>query len=248
LVFANYLQHHYLHLIEIAIATIQLCFCFCKWEFCHDQRVSSDRSSQPVVTYIMGNANVFEQRLERASKTGSLTLSDRKKEVPKEVFALVQLHTLNLSDNVLEAIPPGLSALTKLKNLSLRANRLKSIDTGIEALVRLEVLTLDNNRLTSIPSVVFKLPSLRQLTFSDNQVKELPAEIGEAKRLEVLDASRNKFHVLPAELNRLTSLRELNLQGNPCLCSNNHGLFCSFLQKIKLKGFLSNWVAYRVFE
>ncbi len=72
----------------------------------------------------MGNSVSLADRVERARKTGSVTYSEDKKEIPKAILQLTNLHSLDLNDNALSHLPPALFQLAKLKTLSVCRNRL----------------------------------------------------------------------------------------------------------------------------
>lgn len=168
----------------------------------------------------MGN-NHTKERVARAGKSGSLTLSgakSRRKKVPPEVWALGdRLVTLSLAENLLtvQALE-GLSRLTRLKHLSLADNRLDAVPGAVspDSLPRLETLTLDRNRIAEVPPGVFRLPRLKRLALAHNLVAALPAAVGEAARLEELDVSHNRLRALPPEAGALSRLRELACEGN----------------------------------
>ena len=72
----------------------------------------------------MGNAKSINQRVERASKTKSLTLSKVKlKKIPEKVLKLRILHTLNLDENVIKELPDELFSMENLKHFSISHNR-----------------------------------------------------------------------------------------------------------------------------
>lgn len=103
----------------------------------------------------------------------------------------VNLRELDLSSNLLEAIPEGMAALKELRELRLINNRIKHFplsllepeNKGKSAKVwsrltqKLEVLILNDNPLESLPSQIYHLRELRILGMASTKIKELPHQV-----------------------------------------------------------------------
>eukprot|EP00934_Nitzschia_sp_Nitz4_P008053 Nitzschia sp. Nitz4//scaffold46_size129759//105623//106651//NITZ4_003520-RA/size129759-augustus-gene-0.13-mRNA-1//1//CDS//3329552652//8043//frame0 len=191
----------------------------------------------------MGNAQpqnktgrkVVAQKLENATKTGVLSLSEHKLETcPEQIFQIPNLRTLDLSKNEISALGPKFSTLVQLKSLNLEQNKLPAGSlSAIEAMSKLQNLSLGSNRLgkpavaaasgTTAPpanSAPFpeKLPKgLKQLKLSSNFFSNIPRPIlapNTLLKLEKLDLSMNQLAVVPPEISNLAALTDLNLDNN----------------------------------
>ncbi|KAL7666236.1 Leucine-rich repeat-containing protein [[Candida] zeylanoides] len=93
--------------------------------------------------------------------------------IPPAVFApLASLVKLNLSNNLLEAIPDGLHHLVHLKNLNLADNLLVSLVGLPDNLRQLATLNLNNNKLTSLEGLN-RLASLEKVDLRRNRLKDM---------------------------------------------------------------------------
>eukprot|EP00035_Acanthoeca_spectabilis_P004460 m.103705 g.103705 ORF g.103705 m.103705 type:complete len:243 (-) comp12586_c0_seq1:7151-7879(-) len=165
----------------------------------------------------MGQGNHKMERLERATKTGVLSLENIKlKSIPPEVKSKVdpaRLRTLSVAGNTIEVLPDWLPTFTALKTLDLERNHISNLP-DLSPLMKLETLNLKHNRLTTVPRCVFNLKSLKTLSLSDNRLAGVPPEgFGQLKKLLVLDLSDNRIQALPVDCGSY-GVEELNLNGN----------------------------------
>jgi Leucine-rich repeat (LRR) protein len=147
---------------------------------------------------------------------GVLDLSHKKlKEIPEEVFGLVEITELDLSFNKLTSIPSDIGKLVNLKELHVSRNQLTSIPPEIGKLVNLEKLWVYNNQLTSLPSAICDgLVNLKELWVSRNQLTSLPPDIGKLVNLKELSVSGNQLTYLPSEIGKLVNLESLWVSEN----------------------------------
>ncbi|KAL1747955.1 hypothetical protein HDZ31DRAFT_30850 [Schizophyllum fasciatum] len=84
-------------------------------------------------------------------------------------------HTIRFmaSKNAITKLPRELFELTRLTTLDLRSNRLTHIPAGIGALVNLETLSLYNNPIRYLPSEILKLNKLKQLLLFPNSTLQV---------------------------------------------------------------------------
>lgn len=114
---------------------------------------------------------------------------------PKRVFE--HLHQIDLSSNKLVTIPKELYNCSSLIKLLLSFNKIKNLsEWPNEGLNALETLDLSNNRLENISN------------FPQQCLASSPS-------LTTLLLQNNDIHSIPYELGLLTSLRHLNMKGNP---------------------------------
>lgn len=105
--------------------------------------------------------------------------------------ALTSLTSLDLSHNLLCALPP-ISSLSCLRSLHLDYNRLVSLDfLHLSTLSSLHTLTVSNNNITNVNA----LTALKSLTYCD--------------------LSNNDLQNLDPRIGLMTTLKTLNLEGNP---------------------------------
>ncbi|EKX37749.1 hypothetical protein GUITHDRAFT_51568, partial [Guillardia theta CCMP2712] len=71
--------------------------------------------------------------------------------IPQELCDIYSLVMLNLSDNLLDELPPGIGRLARLQNLHLCGNRLGCLPYDITELQNLQRLSLERNQFTTIP-------------------------------------------------------------------------------------------------
>jgi Leucine-rich repeat (LRR) protein len=165
----------------------------------------------------------------------SLSLCDLT-EVPRELFELRSLKSLDLANNALSSLPdgfdtsfpnleilflsgnsfkvlPSLRGLKSLRMVAFRDNYLESVksDAFPESV---EWLILTSNKLTSIGNLPV---AMRKLMLSNNYLTSPPSNIASLNKLELLRLSNNNIprsllDVLPAQL---PSLSWLAISDNP---------------------------------
>ncbi|KAH1154741.1 hypothetical protein GLYMA_18G159300v4 [Glycine max] len=141
--------------------------------------------------------------------------------VPKWIFGLRKLVSLQLNGNFQGFILDGIQSLTLLENLDLSQNSFSSsIPDSLYGLHRLKFLNLRSSNLCgTISGVLSNLTSLVELDLSYNQLEGMiPTYLGNLTslvRLDLMDFSNNSIHgALPRSLGKLSSLRILDLSQN----------------------------------
>lgn len=146
----------------------------------------------------------------------SLNLAgNRLSSLPPEIKNLTQVRELDLSDNQLTTIPQQIGELGALTRLYLQKNQIQELPESLGSLQALQDLTLYNNQLTALPDTIANLKSLTVLDLNGNQLQELPDAIGELESLEWFRVRKNKLTDLPMTMQNLRSLRGLYLASNP---------------------------------
>lgn len=171
----------------------------------------------------MGNTRSYEERIDRAHKTGILGLRGAGlKKVPLWLSEVLTadpstlsplLKSLDLGQNRLTEAPLELlERLPNLKHLILAQNRLLGSITLEFVAQKLETLDLEGNQLEHI---AFRqdMPLLKQLKVAKNQLRALDG-LERLPILVTLDLSYNKLAILPANVTRLTALQELTVSNN----------------------------------
>lgn len=94
---------------------------------------------------------------------------------------LAGLTSLDLSNNLLNAVPPSLSLLPVLQSLNLTNNLIDSVMGIPDALPSIQALNLSQNRLESLCGLE-RLPTLKRIDLRHNEI----FEAGEVGRLAIL--------------------------------------------------------------
>ena len=135
-------------------------------------------------------------------------------EFPREIFELAEtLEILDLSGNVLTALPDDLPRLGKLRILFCSNNLFTELPAVIGQCAALEMVGFKANRIETVPAAA--LPAnLRWLILTDNQIAQLPSTIGRRTRLQKLMLAGNRLQSLPPEMANCTRLELLRISAN----------------------------------
>ncbi|CAM9866504.1 unnamed protein product [Ascophyllum nodosum] len=179
---------------------------------------------------------VTAQKIKTAGATGVLALQEHGlKEVPEELFQLVNLRTLNLASNSLKILPTAIGKLTKLKTMRLDSNKLEALP-DLSALSALTDLSAGGNSLRGAEALGSLPPSLSKLSLRDNRLGEVPFAVRSGlPALQVLDLSTNGIDTLPPLAAALPSLAELILDGNALRTLGDELARPSKLKKLSVK-------------
>ncbi|XP_067105188.1 leucine-rich repeat serine/threonine-protein kinase 1 isoform X1 [Osmerus mordax] len=122
-------------------------------------------------------------------------------------WGLIQLHTLDLSNNNLKDLPSALSSqeiiCSKLQQVNLSQNQLTSLPTGLLHLTRIQRLSATKNHLTSLFDLSndtnwIGLRKLEELDVSENLLTSLSTTILHCfKSLNSLNVCRNRLSSFP---------------------------------------------------
>jgi len=137
--------------------------------------------------------------------------------LPADMAACSALQRLNVSHNKLRVLCDAVCELGKLVVLDVACNMLVRLPSRISALSNLQMLRASDNKLESLPSLPTALLSL---LLDRNRITEIPPQVGDAAGLEALHVMHNKLENLPPTLAR-TALRQsrgLKVEGNPLSC------------------------------
>lgn len=138
----------------------------------------------------------------------------------KHHFALeyyLALESLDISENILEEVPPQLTLYKNLVKIILSNNKIKTIPQSIEEIefAYLKIVDLSRNLLSSL-KIFFKVPNIEELYLQDNELTEIPANFfKDNPQIKYIDLSRNslkrldKILFLPCRC-----LQKLNLSHN----------------------------------
>ena len=131
-----------------------------------------------------------------------------------EICSLYTLKFLNLTQNNLTRIPKEIENLRNLECLKISCNFLSQIPSEIEKMLNLKELHITYNRLTSLPAELGNLVNLRVLTLSGNAITSLPDTIGKLQNLNMLTLDHNQLTSFPLEICNMQNLKHLNIGYN----------------------------------
>jgi Leucine-rich repeat (LRR) protein len=159
--------------------------------------------------------------------TRSLYLYERAIEVlPEQIFTLVSLVLLDVSDNLLTELPESIGNLVNLTELSVSRNRLTSVPNSIGKLIHLKHLSLSANQLTELPDSISNLINLERLTINDNLLTRLPDSIGKLVNLRSLSMIDNRLTLLPESI---LDIKNKLIVDESSYQINNLDLECKFI-------------------
>lgn len=169
-----------------------------------------------------------------------------------------QVVKLNVSNELLTAVPDMISKCSKIKVLNLSNNQITHLPEWFSSLANLEVLNISGNRNLNIKQafdVIGKLPNLKELNASGCRMVYLPVAIRHLKSLrkvdlsnnfipnlppifeEVLwtslDISANCIDTLPASMVYMNTLEELNLSYSPASVNKHNYYLLEYLTSMR---------------
>ncbi|KAL8458517.1 hypothetical protein ACS0TY_036150 [Phlomoides rotata] len=140
--------------------------------------------------------------------------------IPKWIFQITNLLSLDLSSNFFDGPIPTISNATKLRHIDLSSNYLNSsIPNWLYLCKDLEFVDLSNNLLSgTISNSIANLTSLNTFAAQNNQFSgKIPKEIANLCKIQRVDFSKNHFHgEIFGNMSEcfLEALVDLNLEDN----------------------------------
>lgn len=145
------------------------------------------------------------------------------KELPAFAVERIGLRTLDISRNMLAALPDDISNLVNLEVIMIQGNRLTAVTPAIGECRQLRELWLGGfagknpvgNKLSTLPDELSKLQLLERLCLHFNSLSEFPAVINTLVSLKDLYLTGNQIRALPPSISLLTCLEWLEVSQNP---------------------------------
>ncbi|KIY68170.1 L domain-like protein [Cylindrobasidium torrendii FP15055 ss-10] len=109
------------------------------------------------------------------------------------------LRTLDLSFNLIKAVPPTISSLSSLETVYFVQNKISKIGTELSACTRLRSLELGGNRIRDLAALP-SLPALEELWLGKNKITSLAP---------LKDIALPKLRILSIQSNRITKIEAL---------------------------------------
>ena len=170
------------------------------------------------------------QRIDHSFIRNVTLKSNCLKSVPLQVFQLVNLSAIDLSDNQLVILPTDRVKenqgrcgweCQQLKHLNVSSNMLTEFPPSVWLLPEIKRINAACNKITkliktTVFSTLYLTRTLEKIDLSHNSLNEINALLFEIQSLENVVLSHNQFTRLPLDLWAMESLHELNLSHN-CL-------------------------------
>ncbi|KAF0249544.1 MAG: hypothetical protein FD167_1051 [bacterium] len=176
----------------------------------------SKQSQEPY--QILPTDNKWVLNLIEQADNENLTILDLScqslKNLPKQLFQLIEIERLYLAGNELTDLSEEISSLSKLEYLDLYKNQITSLTEKFGDLNSLKYLDFSYNKLPTLPSEFGKLTNIYYLDISYNKLSELPQEFGNLSNLDSLNISYNELNQIPNEFGNLNKLKSLDLSYN----------------------------------
>ncbi|XP_070511953.1 leucine-rich repeat-containing protein 40 isoform X2 [Cardiocondyla obscurior] len=134
--------------------------------------------------------------------------------ISEKIQFLTELSTLELHNNLLEALPPEIGSLQKLKKINLSDNKLQNLPRQFFMLDELCELYIKNNHISTLGPEIGDLVMLIHMDLSCNSLSELPIGMGYLVRLETLNLCHNTIKELPPDITSMRSLKSLDVSFN----------------------------------
>ena len=149
------------------------------------------------------------------------------------------LKHLRMERTPITALPENIDRLTKLERILAPRNKITGLPSSFNRLIHLTEADFSHNNLKNLSKSSFKLPKLTRLNLYANQIATLPdlSSLVSLQRLflshnkdirfephskplaslEILDLAYCNLKTVPSFFGDMSSLRRLNLTGNPLL-------------------------------
>ncbi|EDW00656.1 leucine-rich repeat-containing protein 40 [Drosophila grimshawi] len=140
-------------------------------------------------------------------------------ELPWELHRMSELLTdLDLSKNKVSFIHSFVSRFSRITRINLSCNLLRALPMEFAGLQTLCELNISHNRFDHLPSCIYELEKLEKLVANDNKIKQIDASdcgLGALRQLNYLNLNNNDIQLVPPVLGNLTNITKLKLSGNP---------------------------------
>lgn len=126
----------------------------------------------------------------------TINSSNLRTPVDRRIFALKNLHTLDLSSNKIAELPSKI-AMNSLHTLILRSNQLKTLPKDLQCPL-LKTLDLSQNQFETVDLTILNLHALERLNCAENKLKGLPRNILRLlPQLQVFNIASNQIRAIP---------------------------------------------------
>eukprot|EP00593_Proboscia_inermis_P016221 CAMPEP_0171324226 /NCGR_PEP_ID=MMETSP0816-20121228/116053_1 /TAXON_ID=420281 /ORGANISM="Proboscia inermis, Strain CCAP1064/1" /LENGTH=314 /DNA_ID=CAMNT_0011823101 /DNA_START=462 /DNA_END=1406 /DNA_ORIENTATION=- len=106
---------------------------------------------------------------------------------------LSNLEVLNLADNSISFLPPSICSISSLVELDISGNLLTALPSELNLLRNLAKIAVARNHLVEVPASICQCKKLNTIDISSNRVKSLPRELFQLNNLQMLLSDDNPF-------------------------------------------------------
>ena len=142
----------------------------------------------------------------------TLEIKETKLKDVSPIEQLVNLKTLELSDNQIASLPANLGNLQKLEWLAFDDNKIKNIET-LKLLINLKELFFHDNYVEDV-SPLKDLVNLTRLGCNNNNIRDMSPITNLVNLTYYLGLNQNRIEKIPKEMANLKKLQELDLTFN----------------------------------
>ncbi len=128
---------------------------------------------------------------------------------------MVKLENLNISENLLQQVPPSIIQLKNLKTINLSHNNLTQFPKELCQIEKLDSLDISSNKITQISDYIEALNCI-ELNLNENRIKIISERIAICPRLKVLRLEQNclELKAIPCDLLRKSNVALIATDGN----------------------------------
>lgn len=136
------------------------------------------------------------------------------KTIPKEIKNLLSLKEFYFNNNKIEEIPDEIKYLIHLEHLDCSANQIKEIPETFENLISLQYFYCHCNQISEIQNKLFQINGLKTIICNNNNIREIPKQMYLLQNLYKFDCSHNQISEIPKEIGRFFELQEFDCSYN----------------------------------
>lgn len=190
--------------------------------------------------YDKGEENLNQNKILKAIITGNSIINTQSIQSPLDKrFAKMQNSKekkLDLSYMDLREIPKEVWSLADITSLDISGNYLTDIPIEIINLKCLKKINIENCEFSVFPSVLFQLTGLEEIAAGQNQLSDLPDNILALQSLKKLTLNQDHFEAIPKALYCLPQLLELDFSDQESGCKLLINETFPKLKKLNLQG------------
>ncbi len=136
------------------------------------------------------------------------------KDIPKTLFELADLTTLDLSCNYLDSLPAEILGFKQLTKINLFDCEFETFPEVLLQMPSLQEINLGKNALTRLPDDLAKLSGLKKIGLYRCRLSEFPEQLYQMTKLEEIDLSYQEEQPALTIKQSLPALKTLHLNAN----------------------------------